>query len=79
MLSWVVGVLLLVGICVFLVLPLALLSYFDTSRNVKTTLVLIMCFLVSILARVLEPDEPRQIIFVCIYSAIMSGFLSQMS
>lgn len=79
MLSWVVGVVLLVGICVFLILPLAFLSYFDTNRIVRMVLILVMCFLVSVFARIVEPDEARQIIFVCVYSAVMSGFLSQAS
>lgn len=74
-----VNVLLLVGICVFLVLPLALLSYFDSNRNVRMALVLVMCFLISVFARVIEADEARQIVFVCVYSAVMSGFLSQLS
>ncbi|KAH8768198.1 hypothetical protein F5883DRAFT_554183 [Diaporthe sp. PMI_573] len=76
-LSWVVGVVLLVGICIFLILPLAFLSYFDTNRIVRMALILVMCFLVSIFARIVEPDEARQIIFICVYSAVMSGFLSQ--
>lgn len=42
-------------------------------------LILVMCFLVSVFARIVEPDEARQIIFVCVYSAVMSGFLSQAS
>lgn len=62
----------------FLVLPLALLSYFDTNRIVRMALVLVMCFLISVFARAIEADESRQIVFVCVYSAIMSGFLSQM-
>lgn len=76
-LSWLVGVVLLLGICVFLVLPLALLSYYESNHAVKTALVLVMCILVSLLARAIETDEARQIILVCGYSAIMSGFLSQ--
>ena len=73
------SVLLLVGICVFLVLPLALLSYFDTNRNFRMALVLVMCFLISVFARIVETDEARQVVFVCVYSAVMSGFLAQLS
>lgn len=72
-----IGAVLLLGICVFLVLPLALLSYFESNHAVKTALVLVMCILISVLARAIETDEGRQIILVCGYSAIMSGFLSQ--
>ncbi|KAF3762551.1 hypothetical protein M406DRAFT_332931 [Cryphonectria parasitica EP155] len=78
-LSWVVGFVLLLVICIFLVLPLAVLSYFDSSHNVRTIVVLVMCFLVSILARAIETNEARQVVLVCAYSAIMSGFLSQYS
>lgn len=59
-------------------LPLALLAYFDTNRSVRMALVLVMCFLISVFARVIEADEARQVVFVCVYSAVMSGFLSQM-
>lgn len=76
-LSWVVGVVLLVGICIFLILPLAFLTIFDTNRTVRMALILVMCFLVSVFARIAEPDEARQITFICVYSAVMSGFLSQ--
>ena len=78
-LSWIVGVVLLVGICIFLILPLACLTYFDTNRTVRMVLILVMCFLVSVLARIVEPDEARQIIFICAYSAVMSGLLSQVA
>ncbi|KAI3390352.1 hypothetical protein diail_9959, partial [Diaporthe ilicicola] len=78
-LSCVVGAILLVGICIFLILPLAFLTYFDTDRTARMALILVMCFLVSIFARIVEPDEARQIIFICVYSAVMSGFLSQAS
>lgn len=76
-LSWIVGAVLLLGICIFLVLPLALLSYYESNHVAKTVVVLVMCVLVSLLARAIETDEVRQIILVCGYSAIMSGFLSQ--
>ncbi|KAI7774634.1 uncharacterized protein LA080_008053 [Diaporthe eres] len=76
-LSWVVGVLLLVRICVFLALPMALLSYFDSNSGFRMALVLVMCFLISVFARFIEADEARQVVFVCVYSAVMSGFLSQ--
>lgn len=76
-LSWLVGAVLLLGICIFLVLPLALLSYYESNHVAKTAVVLVMCLLVSLLARAIETDEARQIILVCGYSAIMSGFLSQ--
>lgn len=78
-LSWIVGALLLLGICIFFILPLALLSYYDSNRGVRTGLVLGMCFLVSLLARAIEPDEGRQIVLVCAYGALISGFLSQVS
>lgn len=78
-LSWIVGALLLLGLCIFFILPLALLSYYDSNRGVRTGLVLGMCFLVSLLARAIEPDEGRQIILVCAYGALISGFLSQVS
>lgn len=63
--------------CIFLVLPLALLSYYESNHAAKTVVVLVMCVLVSLLARAVETDEARQIVLVCGYSAIMSGFLSQ--
>lgn len=75
--KWFVGAVLLLGICVFLVVPLALLSFYESNHAVQTVLVLVMCFLISLLARAIETDEARQIILVCGYSAIMSGFLSQ--
>lgn len=71
------GVVLLIGICIFLVLPLALLSHFESNLVAKTVVVLVMCMSVSVMARAIETDEARQIILVCGYSAIMSGFLSQ--
>lgn len=77
--SRIVGALLLLGLCIFLVLPLALLSHFETDRNVRTGLVLGMCVIMSLLARVIEHDERRQILLVCAYSAILSGFLAQSS
>lgn len=69
----------LLGIAVFLVLPLAILSFYDTSRVVRTAVVLAMCVVVSILAMVIEDNEGRQLILVCAYCAIMSSFLSQSS
>ncbi|KAJ4386814.1 hypothetical protein N0V93_009712 [Gnomoniopsis smithogilvyi] len=78
-LSWIVGALLLLAISVFFILPLALLSYYESDRAVRTGLVLAMCFLASLLARAIEPDEGRQIVLVCAYGALISGFLSQVS
>lgn len=76
-LQWIVGAILLLVICVFLVLPLALLSYFNSNRDARIALVTVMCFLVAILARAIEANEARQVFFVCAYSAVISGFLSQ--
>lgn len=59
-------------------LPMALLSYFDSNSGFRMALVLVMCFLISVFARFIEADEARQVVFVCVYSAVMSGFLSQM-
>ncbi|KAJ4413988.1 hypothetical protein N0V82_008198 [Gnomoniopsis sp. IMI 355080] len=71
-LSWIVGALLLLVISVFFILPLALLSYYDSNRAVRTGLVLGMCFLASLLARAIEPDEGRQIVLVCAYGALIN-------
>lgn len=73
------GALLLLAMCTFLVLPLALLSYYDSNRAVRTALVLGMCVVVSLVARGIEADEGRQIVLVCAYGAIISGFLTQAS
>lgn len=70
-------ILLLVVICSLLIIPLALLAYFDADHTVRTVLVLAMCFLISILARAFEADETRRLLLVCAYSAIISGFLAQ--
>jgi len=76
-LNWLISVILLLVLCIFLVLPLALLSFFESDHVAKTVVVVVMCVLVSFLTRAIEPNEGRQIILVCGYSAIMSGFLAQ--
>lgn len=66
----------LVGICLFIVLPLPLMSYFEAARAVRASLVSIMCFLFSIVFLAESRDEEHRLVLICAYCAIMGGFLS---
>ncbi|KAJ0123763.1 hypothetical protein J7T55_012232 [Diaporthe amygdali] len=56
-LSFVISALLLVGMCIFLVLLLTLLSYFDTSYNPRKAAVPGVCFCSIVFPRVIDTDE----------------------
>lgn len=70
------GVVSLLCICLVLVVPLGFLACFDLNSTVKYSIVLTMCVLVSLLARVMEKDEGRQWLLVFAYLATMSALLS---
>lgn len=76
-LSHVVRALSLLGLGLFIVLPLALVSYHAVSQEVGTSLILVLCFLASLLAIFMELNERDQALIVFAYSAIMAGPLSQ--
>lgn len=63
-------------ICVVLGVPLAFLACFDLDVTVKVSIILAMCFVVSLVAQVTEKDEGRQWLLVFAYLATISALLS---
>lgn len=70
------GVVSLLCICVVLVVPLGFLACFELNGTVKYSIVLTMCFVVSLLAQMTEKDEGRQWLLVFAYLPIISALLS---
>lgn len=71
--GWVVS---LLCICVVLVVPLGFLACFELNGTVKYSIVLTMCFVVSLLAQMTEKDEGRQWSLVFAYLPTISALLS---
>lgn len=66
-------------IFVFLLIPLAVLTFFAANVAVSVSLVLVMAVLVFFLAEAMEKSEGRRLLLVCAYLAVMGMFLPQTS
>lgn len=66
-------------IIVFLLMPLAVLTFFAANIAVSVSLVLVMAVLVFFLAESMEKSEGRRLLLVCAYLAVMGMFLPRSS
>lgn len=76
MLSRVHTFVMLAGICVFVVLPLPLMSYLEASKAIRALVIFAICLLICVVLLTENKDEEHVFVLICAYCAIMGNFLS---